>query len=93
MKRAIDAGVHAAFFSGNSVDGVLDIRANAAGIADRTIERIGKFGGADSPRERQVREAWKQHGPDPALLMGAGTTSPANGTADWTCSRAQALAV
>ena len=29
VKQAIDAGVNAAFFSGNSVDGVLDIRAMA----------------------------------------------------------------
>lgn len=86
VKRAIDGGVHAAFFCGNSVDGVLDIRANAARAASRTIERVGKFGGPDSERERAFEGRWKQHGPDPALLMGARTTSPANGTADWTCT-------
>jgi hypothetical protein len=93
VKRAIDAGVNAAFFCGNSVDGVLDIRAGrpplrggARGTANRTIERIGKFGGPNSERERSFATPWKQHGPDPALLMGAGTTSPANGTADWTCT-------
>jgi hypothetical protein len=86
VKRAIDSGVHAAFFCGNSVDGVLDIRANGAGAANRTIERIGKFGGADSERDRSFDKQWKKHGPDPALLMGARTTSPANGTADWTCT-------
>ena len=86
VKRAIDAGVHAAFFSGNSVDGVLDIRASAAGSAGRTIERIGKFGGIQSEREKSYAEKWKKHGPDPAILMGAGTTDPANGTADWTCT-------
>src|SRR6185503_15125349 len=78
--------VHAAFFGGNSVDGVLDIRANAAGTANRVIERIGKFGGPNSERERNVPRPWKQHGPDASLLMGAQTTSPANGTADWTCT-------
>ena len=85
VKWAIDSGIHAAFFSGNSVDGMLDIRANAAGVPNRTIERIGKFGGPISDREHQFKIPWKQHGPDPALLMGARTTSPANGTADWTC--------
>ncbi len=97
VKQAIDAGVNAAFFSGNSVDGVLDIRPNAAGVPHRTIERVGKFGGATSERERRFesdgREPaganWKQHGPDPALLMGAGTTDPANGSADWTCVSAK----
>ena len=86
FQRAIDAGVNAAFFCGNSVDGVLDIRASAAGAANRTIERIGKFGGPISERERRFAVPWKQHGPDPAALMGARTTSPANGTADWTCT-------
>ena len=87
VKRAIDAGVNAAFFSGNSVDGVLDIRAGGSGAANRTIERIGKFGGPNSDRDRAAEKAkhWKKHGPDPALLMGARTTDPANGTADWTC--------
>jgi len=85
VKRAIDSGVSAAFFSGNAVDGMLEIRANAAGVPNRTIERIGKFGGAFSERDLSFKIPWKQHGPDPALLMGARTTSPANGSADWTC--------
>src|SRR4029453_18498377 len=55
VKRAIDAGVSAAFFSGNSVDGLLDIRASAARVANRTIERIGKFGGATSNRTTQLK--------------------------------------
>lgn len=85
VKRSIDAGVNAAFFSGNSVSGVLDIRAAAGGAPNRVIERIGNFGGANSERRRSYPMPWKQHGPDPAALMGAQTTSPANGTADWTC--------
>jgi hypothetical protein len=85
VRSAIDSGVHAAFFGGNSVDGVIDIRAGGSGAPARTIERVGKFGGIHSDREKAFGEKWKQHGPDPALLMGAQTTSPANGTADWTC--------
>lgn len=87
VKRAIDAGVHAAFFSGNAVDGVLDIRASGAGENHRTIERIGKFGGPGTKADRMAEQAgkWTTHGPDPSLLMGARTTDPANGSADWTC--------
>jgi hypothetical protein len=85
VKSAIDTGIHAAFFSGNSVDGVIEVLPNAAGAPYRTIGRIGKFAGVDSERERVYDDKWKQHGPDPALLMGARTTTPANGSADWTC--------
>lgn len=83
-KKAIDAGVHAAFFSGNAVDGVIEILSNSAGVPGRTIGRIGQFG-FDDPRVKRLQANWKQHGPDPALLMGARTTIPANGGADWTC--------
>jgi hypothetical protein len=86
VKAAIDAGVHAAFFCGNSVDGVLDIRGSKNGRANSVIERVGKFGGPNSERERSFKTPWKWHGPDPAALMGAQTTSPANGSADWTCT-------
>jgi hypothetical protein len=85
VKAAMDAGVHAAFFSGNSVDGVLEVLPNSAGAAGRTIGRIGMFGGPESEGHREYATPWKQHGPDPALLMGARTTDPANGGADWTC--------
>jgi hypothetical protein len=89
VQRAINAGVHAAFFAGNSVDGVIDIRPNQAGVPGRTMERVGKFGGATSERDKSHDAKWKQHGPDAALLMGAATTHPANGTADWTCVQAK----
>jgi hypothetical protein len=80
-KAAIDAGLHAAFLSGNAVDGVIDVRPSALG-PHRSIARIGKFGG-NHPYE--YKTPWTQHGPDPALLMGARTTDPANGSASWTC--------
>jgi hypothetical protein len=85
VKAAIEAGVNAAFFSGNSVDGVIEIGPSAAGAPHRTIERTGKFGGEASEPGMRYAKPWKRHGPDPALLMGGRTTSPANGSADWTC--------
>jgi hypothetical protein len=85
VKKAIDGGMHAAFFSGNSVDGVIEVRPSASGEHNRTIGRVGKFGGPHAESDRRERKPWKRHGPDPALLMGARTTDPANGGADWTC--------
>jgi hypothetical protein len=88
VKAAIDGGVHAAFFSGNAVDGVVAILPNGAGVPNRAISRVGKFGGdRERRRAQQFAGKWKQHGPDPRLLMGARTTEPANGGADWTVVR------
>lgn len=84
VKATIDAGVNAAFFSGNSVDGVLAITPSGRGVPNRVISRVGKFG-FDDPEVKQFQGKWKQHGPNPSSLMGARTTSPANGGADWTC--------
>lgn len=88
VKAAIDGGVHAAFFSGNSVDGVVAMLPNSAGVPNRRISRVGKFGGdRERRRAQQFAGRWKQHGPDPRTLMGARTTEPANGGADWTVVR------
>jgi len=86
VKAAVAVGVNAAFFSGNAVDGVIEFRPNSAGLAHRSIARIGKFGG-DDPEMKRYAGRWKKHGPNPALLMGARTTHPANGGAAWTCIR------
>jgi hypothetical protein len=80
-KAAVDAGLHAAFLSGNAVDGVIEMRPSALG-PHRSFARVGKFGGSH-PREYPI--PWTRHGPDPSLLMGARTTDPANGSAPWTC--------
>jgi hypothetical protein len=86
VKAAVAAGVNAAFFSGNAVDGVIEFRPNSAGKPHRSFSRIGKFGG-DDPEIKHYAGKWKKHGPNPALLMGARTTHPANGGAAWTCVR------
>lgn len=77
VQAAIEAGTSAGFFSGNAVDGVVEIPGG------RAITRVGKFGGDIVPRKQPL--PWKQHGPDPALLMGARSTYPYNGGAAWTC--------
>jgi hypothetical protein len=86
VRAALDAGVHGAFFSGNAVDGVVAMLPNSVSVPHRAISRIGKFGGdRETARSKAYAGKWKEHGPDPRLLMGARTTAPANGGADWTC--------
>jgi hypothetical protein len=84
VKRAVDLGVSAAFLSGNSCDGRIEFFQNAAGMPNRALSRIGKFGPYD-PDIQRFAGKWKAHGPNPATLMGARSTFPYNGTADWTC--------
>ena len=78
---ARDAGVNLGFFCGNSVDGVTPLTPSATGQPHRIITRVGKFG--PGPRALDRYTGWTQHGPDSATLMGANTTEPANGGADW----------
>lgn len=82
---AVDAGVHAAFLSGNAVDGLIRFYPGPGGIPNRSFSRVGKFGPFEYELTRY--QGWSQHGPNPATLMGARTTYPYNGSADWTCVR------
>ena len=84
VSAAVSAGVHAAFLCGNSCDGLIEFHPNAQGARDRSFSRIGTFGGPDRGPDPFAGK-WKRHGPNPAALMGARTTFPYNGTADWTC--------
>ena len=84
VKSAVSAGANAAFLSGNSCDGLLEFYPSGAAVPNRVISRIGKFG-VDDPDINRFAGKWKRHGPNPATLMGARSTFPYNGTADWTC--------
>jgi len=84
VKAAVDSGVHAAFLSGNSCDGLIEFHPGPAEQPDRSFSRIGKF----HPNRADLANfgaQWKRHGPDPATLMGARSTLPYNGVADWMC--------
>ncbi|MEK7686494.1 MAG: N,N-dimethylformamidase beta subunit family domain-containing protein [Verrucomicrobiota bacterium] len=88
VKAAVEAGVQAAFFSGNAVDGLIAFFPNRNGVPHRALTRLGKFG----PYDHELKNfagRWKQHGPNPAILMGARSTYPYNGGAAWTCVNAK----
>lgn len=86
VKAARDAGVHLAFLSGNTCYGVIPFLPSGKGVPHRVISRIGRFGPKD-PREneRPDTKKLKELGPNPATLIGACSTYPFNGRADWTC--------
>ena len=88
MKRMVSEGLNLAFLSGNSICGVIDIRASSDGRPGRIIERVGRFG---SPRKEEIEKGFPEealftkNGPNEATLMGAQSTYPVTGGGDWTC--------
>ena len=68
---------------------MIDFFASAAGVPDRTISRVGRYGGID-PREVQggfpELVDLKKNGPNEATLMGARSVYPVTGGADWICA-------
>ncbi len=80
VKAAIAAGVSVAFLSGNAVCGriVLDEKT-------RSFERIGVFGPPGGTQEFFKMSTLKHERPYANELMGAHSTGPVTGGADWTC--------
>jgi hypothetical protein len=89
VQAALAAGVNLAFLSGNTCCGVLRYFPSQAGIANRTISRIGQYGPI---QEEAVKAGFpelrllKENGPNEATLIGARSTFPVTGGADWICA-------
>jgi hypothetical protein len=92
VKSAIQNGLNVAFLSGNAVFGVVPLNLqNWQGRPHRILYRLGFFGG---PRMNYKggysTEVWEKHGrEDEALLIGAHTMSPANGSGNWIVTNAE----
>lgn len=88
VKSAIQGGLNVAFLCGNSVSGVipLDLK-NPSGVPGRRFYRLGRFGPTVDPT-RPLEATWEKDGPPEELLMGAKTMNPANGSANWTATKA-----
>lgn len=83
---AVKHGVNFGFFTGNAVCCVIRHYPAADGRDDRIIERRGRFGGL-RPEEEKWMTDLPEPGPDEALLMGARTVIPFNGSGDWTVTK------
>jgi hypothetical protein len=89
VKRAVDHGVNAGFFSGNTCNGLIPFLPNGSGAPHRTITRTGQFGPLDERDLKDFPEVGKvQHfAPTEATLIGARNVYPYNGPAsDWICT-------
>ncbi|VTS06392.1 N,N-dimethylformamidase beta subunit family domain-containing protein [Tuwongella immobilis] len=84
--KAVQAGVNFGFFSGNAVCFVTKLMPSSEGRANRIIERVGRYGGVQHAEEPWMADL-PEHGPNEALLMGARTVIPFNGSGDWICTK------
>ncbi len=82
VKAAIEKGVSAGFFSGNAVFGKIEY----AGESMRVFERTGIFGAPGGTAEFEFMKTLAHERPYGNELMGAHTTGPVIGGADWICS-------
>ena len=82
LQRAIETGTHVGFFSGNAVCGkVLWNEAN------RSIRRVGVFGPPGGTREFESMGSLVHERPYANELVGAHSTGPVTGGADWICTK------
>jgi hypothetical protein len=83
---AVKEGVNFGFFCGNSCCFVIDELPGTDGRPRRVIERVGRFGGI-RPGEEPWMADLPREAPSEALLMGAQTMSPFNGSGDWIATK------
>jgi hypothetical protein len=88
VKAAIGAGLNVAFLSANTCCGVLSVQSSETGVPNRVISRIGQYGPIQEEAVKgefpELREL-EHNGPDEASLIGARSTFPVTGGADWIC--------
>ncbi len=86
LMAAVKAGVNLAFLSGNTCFCVTPFSPSAGKVPDRILTRMGRFGGI-----RPAEEPWLAdlplEAPSEALLIGAQTVIPFNGSGDWIVTR------
>jgi len=90
VKKAVADGLNVAFLSGNSICGVAPLLPSTDGRPNRVITRVGRYG---SPEPAELEHGFPeealftQNGPNEATLMGARSTYPTTGGADWICRK------
>lgn len=85
VKGAVDDGLNAAFFSGNTCCFVTPFYVASDGTPNRIITRAGRFGGL-TELEQGKMGPFPVQGPNEASLIGARTITPFNGSGDWIAS-------
>lgn len=82
VRAAIAAGVNVAFLSGNAVCGRIVFNDKLS-----AFERVGVFGPPGGTREFEAMKSLLHERPYANELMGAHSTGPVTGGADWICTK------
>ena len=85
LQQAIADGMSLAFLSGNACCGKILLLPDLSGVANRVIERVGVFGPPGGTREFDSMNSLPHVRPYANELIGAHSTGPVTGGADWTC--------
>jgi hypothetical protein len=85
VQRAIQRGLSVGFFSGNSVCGRILLDPDSQGRPHRQFERVGVFGPPGGTIEFQAMSSLRHERPYANELIGAHSTGPVTGGADWVC--------
>jgi len=85
---AIQEGLSAGFFSGDTCWGMIDLLPDRAGRPKRHITRVDHFGPVDEVLVSHYPEVGRfpHQGPDQARMIGGRDVYPVSGGGDWICS-------
>ncbi|MBL9136131.1 MAG: twin-arginine translocation signal domain-containing protein [Verrucomicrobiales bacterium] len=87
VQRAIGGGLNVAFLSGNTCCGRIALSADARGRGARAFERVGVYGPPGGTRDFVSMASLPHERPYANELVGAHSTGPVTGGADWICAR------
>lgn len=87
VQAAVARGLSVGFFSGNAVCGRIVLGPDAAGRPDRAFERVGVFGPPGGTHEFDSMSTIRHERPYANELIGAHSTGPVTGGADWVCRK------
>lgn len=86
IQAAVAAGVNVAFLSGNTCCGRIVHSPDPSGRMGRVYERVGVFGPPGGTRDFVAMQSLKHERPYANELVGAHSTGPVTGGADWSCA-------
>ena len=87
LKGAIDKGLSVAFLSANTCFGRILFSPDSRNQQNRTFSRVGVFGPPGGTRDFEAIKSLPHDRPYANELVGAHTTGPVTGGADWICAQ------